>query len=170
MKVSVIIPCYRERDFIGGCLDSVLAFELPPYVTIEVLVADGMSSDGTRDIVAAVAARDPRVRLLDNPGRTAPAALNLAIAQAHGDYILRLDAHSVYPPDYLRKCLETARRTGADNVGGLFLTEARGAGYAAAMVQALTTHWFGVGNAGYRTGVAEGPADTVPYGCFKRTS
>lgn len=167
-SVSILIPCYQERNFIGPCLKSVLAFELPPSTTIEVLVLDGMSTDGTREIIETVAAGDSRIRLVDNPKRIQSEALNLGISLAHGEYVMRLDAHSFYPTDYLALCLETAVRTGADNTGGIVTTMRRGDGYQAALVQALITHKFGVGNSGFRTDATEGPADTVPYGFFKR--
>jgi succinoglycan biosynthesis protein ExoA len=167
-SVSILIPCYQERNFIGPCLKSVLAFEMPRSTTIEVLVLDGMSADGTRDAVLELASADPRIRLVDNPNRIQSAALNLGISLAQGEYIMRLDAHSVYPTNYLALCLETALRTGADNTGGIVTTMRRGEGYQAALVQALITHRFGVGNSGFRTDAIEGPADTVPYGFFKR--
>lgn len=167
-SVSILIPCYQERNFIRSCLESVLAFELPEGTEIEILVLDGMSDDGTREIVREIAAGDSRVRLVDNPRRTQSAALNLGIPMARGDYIMRLDAHSVYPPDYLALTLATALRTGADNTGGAVTTLRRGGGYQSALVQALTTHKFGVGDSGFRTDAPEGPADTVPYGFFKR--
>ena len=167
-SVSILIPCYQERNFIRGCLESVLAFELPEFTEIEVLVLDGGSTDGTRDIVRDIAGGDNRVRLVDNPGRTQSAALNLGIPMSRGEYIMRLDAHSVYPADYLMLCLETALRTDADNTGGAVATLRRGNGYQSALVQAITTHRFGVGDSGFRTDAAEGPADTVPYGFFKR--
>jgi glycosyltransferase involved in cell wall biosynthesis len=127
-----------------------------------------MSTDGTREIIETVASGDSRIRLVDNPKRIQSEALNLGISLAHGDYVMRLDAHSFYPTDYLALCLETAVRTGADNTGGIVTTMRRGDGYQAALVQALITHKFGVGNSGFRTDATEGPADTVPYGFFKR--
>jgi glycosyltransferase involved in cell wall biosynthesis len=168
LLVSVIIPCYNESQFIEACIRSVLAFELPDDVGIEILVIDGRSTDDTREIVSRLAQHEGRIRLLDNPGRIQACALNIGFREARGQWVLRLDAHSTYPPDYLRLCLETAQRTGADNVGGLFITQQRGSGYEAALVQALTTHPFGVGDSGFRTGAAEGPADTVPYGFYRR--
>jgi glycosyltransferase involved in cell wall biosynthesis len=146
----------------------VRSFEIPDGFSIEVLVLDGMSTDGTREIVSEVASVDPRIRLVDNPKRTQSAALNLGIPMAAGDYIMRLDAHSVYPTDYLARTVETATRTGADNTGGVVATLRRGTGYQAALVQALTTHKFGVGDSGFRTDAVEGQADTVPYGCFRK--
>jgi glycosyltransferase involved in cell wall biosynthesis len=146
----------------------VRSFEIPDGFSTEVLVLDGMSTDGTREIVSEVASVDPRIRLVDNPKRTQSAALNLGIPMAAGDYIMRLDAHSVYPTDYLARTVETATRTGADNTGGVVATLRRGTGYQAALVQALTTHKFGVGDSGFRTDAVEGQADTVPYGCFRK--
>jgi glycosyltransferase involved in cell wall biosynthesis len=166
--VSIIVPCRNEERYIAACLSSVLAFTVPAGVEVEVFVMDGMSSDLTPRIVRRFAAADRRVRLRQNPGRLQSTALNLALREARGQWIMRLDAHSSYPPDYLIRCLETAERTGADNVGGVFDTQPGGASYQAAVVQALTTHRFGVGNAGYRLGEGEGPADTVPYGFFRR--
>lgn len=166
-QVTIVIPCFQERDFINACLESVTGFDLPPDTAIEILVIDGLSTDGTREIVGGMAQRDERIRLIDNPDRIQSAALNLGISAALGTYLMRLDAHSVYPADYLARTLETARRTGADNTGGVVATLRRGDGYQAALVQAIITHRFGVGNSGFRTGAREGPADTVPYGCFR---
>jgi glycosyltransferase involved in cell wall biosynthesis len=165
--VSVLVPCYQERDFIVACLESVRRFDLPDGWTIEVFVIDGGSTDGTLERASAVAASDPRIRLVDNPRRTQSFALNLGVSLARGSFILRLDAHSEYPRDYLASLLQTALRTKADNVGGRIRTRARGDSYQASMVQALTTHWFGVGNS-FRTGIQEGPVDTVPFGFFRR--
>jgi len=167
-SVSILIPCYQERNFIRACLESVRAFQLPEAFDLEVLVLDGMSTDGTREIVSEIAAIDARIRLIDNQKRTQSAALNLGIPLARGDYLMRLDAHSVYPTDYLARTVETAIRTGADNTGGVVATLRRGDRYQSALVQALTTHKFGVGDSGFRTDAAEGEADTVPYGCFRR--
>jgi succinoglycan biosynthesis protein ExoA len=79
-----------------------------------------------------------------------------------------MDVHSRYPLNYLLLCYETALRTRADNVGGVVVAQAEPNAYSAELVQALTTHWFGVGNSGFRLGARESPADTVPYGFFRR--
>ncbi len=167
-SVSILIPCYQERNFIRACLESVASFDAPPGTFIEIVVLDGMSTDGTREIVSEMVTTDHRIRMVDNPKRTQSSALNLGITLARGDWIMRLDAHSFYPREYLRLAIETALRTGADNVGGLVETLRRGSSYQAALVQALTTHKFGVGDSGFRTDAPEGPADTVPYGFFPR--
>jgi glycosyltransferase involved in cell wall biosynthesis len=168
LVVSIVIPCYQERDFIRDCLESVRRFVIPADVGYEILVVDGISADGTRAIIEEMSRSDKRIRLIDNPRRIQSVGLNIGIRQSVGSYIVRLDAHSRYPAEYLSSLLETALRTGADNVGGICVTEARGTGYGAAVVQALTTHKFGVGNSGFRVAAPEGEADTVPYGCFRR--
>jgi glycosyltransferase involved in cell wall biosynthesis len=166
MLVTIAIPCFNEAKFIEKCVESVRKFVLPVGVTIEILVIDGNSTDTTVAIADSLARKDPRIRVIDNPGRIQSCALNIAFREARGERLLRLDAHAIYPESYLKLCIETTARVNADNVGGLFIAQARGDGYQAKLVQAMTTHKFGVGDAGYRTGEREGPADTVPYGFF----
>jgi hypothetical protein len=93
--------------------------------------------------------------------------MNIGIRAAHGEWIVRVDAHSEYPPDYLVRCLETSRRTGMDNVGGAVMTMPGDESRQARLVQAVTTHAFGVGDSGFRIGAAAGRTDTVPYGCYR---
>jgi len=166
--VSILIPCRNEEPFVAQCLASVRAFECPTGINLEILVLDGRSEDRTVEIARTIAAEDPRIRILDNPGRIQSTAVNLGVRAARGQWIMRLDAHARYPADYLKLCYESALRSGADNVGGIFITEPGGTGYSAQLVQALTTHKFGVGDSGFRTGAKEDWADTVPYGFFRR--
>jgi glycosyltransferase involved in cell wall biosynthesis len=166
--VSIIIPCRNEESYVEHCLASVLSFDLPSGVEIEVFVMDGMSSDRTVEVTQRVAAVDERVHVRANPRVLQSAALNLGLREARGEWVMRLDAHAVYPREYLKLCLETAERTGADNVGGVVVTVPGGSSYQARLVQAVTTHPFGVGNSGFRLGAGEGKADTVPYGFFNR--
>jgi succinoglycan biosynthesis protein ExoA len=166
--ISIIVPTFNEERFIEACLRSVLAFQVPEAERIEILVLDGRSTDRTHEIVSVIAAENDCIRLIDNPGRIQSCALNEGIARATGEWILRLDAHASYPPDYLIRCFATARRTGAANVGGVCDTHPGGLNYQAQLVQALTTHRFGVGNSGFRVGAREGRADTVPFGYFRR--
>jgi succinoglycan biosynthesis protein ExoA len=135
---------------------------------MEVLVVDGMSDDGTREKLEAWCRRQPGVRVLDNPQRVVPTAMNIGIRAARGKWIIRADAHAEYPADYFVRCLLVSQRTEADNVGGGVITAAREDNAPAELVRALTTHPFGVGNAGFRTGAREGPADTVVFGCYRR--
>ena len=165
--ITIIIPVCNEASFIDPCLRSVFSADALPG-GMEVFVVDGMSDDGTRDILAEWCRREPNLRVFDNPRRIVPTAMNIGIRAARGRWIIRLDAHSEYPADYFNLCLETSRKTGADNIGGDVLTLPRVHGCQGQLVQALTTHRFGVGNAGFRIGAREGWSDTVVYGCYKR--
>lgn len=163
--VSIIMPCLDEAPYIGACLGSVLAQDYPPD-RLEILVADGGSGDGTRDLVEEVAAKDPRVVLVDNPGRLQSAGMNAAIRRARGDVIVRMDVHSEYATDYVRKCVEVLERTGADNVGGA--ARARAAtSFQRALCAALHSP-LGVGGSSYRSAHKEGFVDTVFNGAFRR--
>ncbi|MEV6300073.1 glycosyltransferase family 2 protein [Actinoplanes sp. NPDC051861] len=168
--LTVVIPCWNEARFIEGFLDSVLGNTYPAD-RMEVLLVDGMSADGTREIARHHAIRDPRLRLIDNPGHSKPAALNRGIRVAKGDVIIRLDVHAEYPPDYLERCVRAlVENPGADNVGGVRLSRARDDTLLGRAIAHSTTSVFGAGNSKYRTGAA-GPqwVDTVFGGCYRRS-
>lgn len=168
MRVSVILPCRNEEQFIGPCLDSFLATEYPQE-QLEMLVVDGCSNDRTRDIVTRYASRHPGIRLLDNEKRIVPTALNIGIRAATGDVIVRMDAHVVYPPDYISKCVRALQASGADNVGGTVVTLPANATPMARAIAIALAHPFGVGNSYFRIGTREPRfVDTVPFGCFRR--
>jgi glycosyltransferase involved in cell wall biosynthesis len=164
--VSVIIPCRNEIASIGRCLDSILASDYPRF---EVLIADGRSTDGTHELIEQCAARDPRVRLIDNPQLITPAALNRAIAAAQGEIIARIDAHAAIAPDYISRAVHHLESSGADNVGGSMRTIARSPGPFAPAIVAVLTHRFGVGNSHFRVGTDQPRwVDTVFGGCWRR--
>jgi len=165
---SILLPCRNEEHYLATCLDSIRATTYPAD-RFEILVLDGLSDDRTRQIAAGVAARDPRVRVLDNPGRTAPAALNLGIGQARGDVIVRMDAHARYPIDYIPRLVAALEETGADNVGGVLVTHPADDTATARAVALVMSHPLGVGNAYFRIGTpGRRWVDTVPFGCFRR--
>lgn len=166
--VTVIVPARQEARHIGACLDSVLASDYPRD-RLEVLVIDGMSTDGTREIIAAYASRFSFLRLIDNPRRTKPAALNAGIRMARGDVVVIMDAHTMYPAGYVSSLVGWLERSGADNVGGAWLIRPANEGRMARAIAAALSHPFGAGNAYYRIG-AEQPrlVDTVPFGCYRR--
>jgi glycosyltransferase involved in cell wall biosynthesis len=168
MKCSVIVPCRNERRFISRCLDSILANDFPKE-DYEVIVADGDSEDGSRELLNSYASAHRNLRIIDNPARTAPSGLNLAIREARGDLILRVDAHATIAPDYISKCVVAANASGADNVGGIMHTHPTSEGaWARAIVNALS-HPFGVGNSTFRVH-SDQPryVDTVFGGCYRR--
>ena len=166
--VSVVIPCRDEAPWIDQCLESVLTSEYPRD-RLEVIVADGMSQDGTREQVERHTARDARVRMIDNPARTTPQALNRALAAARGDLILRLDAHAAIAADYIARAVQNLQSSGADCVGGVTRTVAVGSGVFAQPIRIGLSNLFGVGNAHFRIG-SEKPlwVDTVFGACWRR--
>ena len=121
--VSVIVPCRNERDHIEAFCRSVAAQQVPEGWTLEVWVADGLSDDGTRERLSAWCAQDARFHMIDNPGRIVSCGLNRCIEASHGEFIVRLDVHTVYAPDYISRCLAVWQETGADNVGGPWLAQ-----------------------------------------------
>src|SRR5258706_7704013 len=159
------MPAYNEEHYIEACIASVQAQDYPREL-IEVLVADGRSTDRTREILVRLAAADPRIRMIDNPARLQAAGLGLVVKQSTGDILVRMDVHAEYSPDYVRTCVETLDRTGADNVGGAQRAKAK-TGFQRALCAALESP-LGVGGAKYRSSEAEGYVDTVFLGAFRR--
>lgn len=159
--VTVLIPARNEEDFIGPCLRSVLA---QSYRDLDVVVVDGASSDTTRDIVGAFAAADQRVRCVDNPEQIIPRALNVGLAHARGKWLVRVDAHSTIPPDYVSRVVEhlSTGRWGAvgGRKDGVGLTPA-GSAIAAALGSRL-----GVGSSTYHYGEHTQEVDHVPFGSY----
>lgn len=167
--VSVVVPVFDEEGFAGRCVASVLAQDYPAGL-VEVLVVDGRSTDGTRaEVLAAAAAAPDRVRLLDNPARIVPAAMNVGLAHAGGDVVVRVDGHAALPPGYVSRCVAVLAATGADCVGGVIETVSAEDGVGRAIAAAQSSR-FGVGDVAFRTGRADaGPADTVPFGAYPRS-
>jgi len=165
LLLSVLVPCYREAQTIERCIRSILAQEIPNG-SLEIIVADGMSDDGTRGVLQRLAAEDPRVRVVDNPQGIVSTGLNLALAVARGRFIARMDAHTRYAPDYLAQCLATMEKTGADNVGGPVRAEAEG--YLARAIAASFHSPVAVGGSKSHDLNYEGPLDSVWYGCWRR--
>jgi len=171
--VTVIMPIRDEAAFIARSLGAVLAQDYPPD-RLEVLVVDGMSGDGTREIVqqtlkhANLSTCQPaNLELLDNPGRIVPTALNIGLRQARGEVIVRTDGHTEIAPDYVRQCVAVLERTGADNVGGKMT--AVGQGRFGQAVSLATSSPFGVGGARFHYSDREEWVDTVYLGAWPRT-
>ncbi|HEX5062318.1 MAG TPA: glycosyltransferase family 2 protein [Kofleriaceae bacterium] len=164
-RVTIAMPAYNEAQYIEACITSVQRQDYPAEL-VEILVADGRSTDRTREILAKLAAADPRIVMIDNPERLQAAGLGQIVKQAMGDVVVRMDVHCEYAPDYVRKCIETLERTGADNVGGAQRAKAKTA-FQRALCAALTSP-LGVGGAKYRSADAEGFVDTVFLGAFRR--
>ena len=162
--VSVVIPVQNEAASIEATVDSIIAqdYEGP----IEIIVADGLSDDGTRDVLDVLTERHDSFRYVDNPTGRTPNALNLAIEAAKGDVIVRCDGHAELPPDYVRTAVAVMGETGAVNVGGI--QHAVGRGWMQRAIAFAMTSRLGVGDAKFHYGGDPGPVDTVYLGVFDR--
>lgn len=168
-KISVIAPCYNEKDYIQGFIEDLRKQDYPFHL-LEFIIADGDSNDGTPDLIKNLTNNDPRFIILRNEMRTAPFALNMAIRKASGDIIIRMDVHASYPSSYIRvlsdKLLSDPK---IGNTGAVLITspsndDKRSMGIACAMSSPL-----GVGSAKFRTGITKDTfVDTVPFGCYHK--
>lgn len=166
IRATIVVACRNEIHHIREFLDSVLAQKFHG-LGWEAVIADGMSEDGTRDVLREYSARNPQLRVIDNPGRIVSSGLNAAIRASRGDVIIRMDAHTLYAPDYCTLCLETLESTKADNVGGPARTNATGP-YARAVAAAYHSR-FCTG-ARFHDVNYEGWVDTVTYGCWRKST
>ena len=166
--LSVICPIYNEEKYIAKCIDSILAQDYPKD-DLEVIFVDGMSTDRTREIVTEYTAKYPFIRLIDNPDRIVPPAMNKGILASKGDVIMRLDAHSTYASNYFSVLVKALDDYGADNVGAVCRTDVLNKTPKALAIKEVLSNKFGVGNSTFRTGVDKVmEVDTVPFGCWRR--
>lgn len=161
--VSVVMPVLNEQEHLAASVAGVLAQDHP----MEVVLAVGPSKDRTEQIAAQLAAADDRITVVANPTGTTPAGLNLAIAASRHDVIVRVDAHGELPPGYIQRAVELLERTGAANVGGHMAAVGR-TPFEKAVAVAYTSP-IGLGGGSFHLAdSAEGPADTVFLGVFRR--
>lgn len=163
--VSVLIPVFNEEKYIEQCLCS-LQSQTYPVDKMEWIIIDGDSKDRTRDIIERFKTNHP-IKLLINEKHSTPISLNMGVQEANGEFIIRLDAHSLYPEDYIMNCVECLLETNADNVGGWIRTESNG--FVGNAIARVLSSPFGVGNSSFRTKQDSAYVDTVPYGAFRKT-
>ena len=165
--VSIIAPCRNEAAFIEKAIRTILENDYPSEL-IELLVVDGMSTDGTRDIVRKMVEQDERIKLLDNPKKIVPSAMNIGIESSRGDYILRIDCLTHFSSNYIRKCIDLAERTSAENFGGYWATLPGDDTPVAKAIAVATSTKFGVGNSVKRAVGPEREYYTAAVGTFKK--
>lgn len=168
-KVSILIPCRNEQDYITQCLRSL---DNQDYPNVELIIVDGMSTDNTIDEIANIhfERADIKAKAYFNPDKTMPHGVNIGISHAKGELIMICGAHSTYPADYVSKCVKVSRETGADNVGGrvvaLIHDPFENRKFKAAICHALTSK-FGTAKIRYNP-FAQEYVDTVFGGCYRR--
>jgi succinoglycan biosynthesis protein ExoA len=167
--VSVIIPAFNEEGTITSCIESLMNGDYP-LDKLEFIIADGDSSDNTLKNIKAFSQKnyDAKIRVVNNLRKTQGYGLNTAIQNVgkNSEIIIRADAHSIYPPNYVAHCVESLLSTSADNVGGVMVP--LGKGYLQRAVSFCMSHPLGVGNAKFHLGDYSGSVDTVYLGCFKK--
>ena len=164
--LSVICPIYNEEKYIAKCIDSILEQDYPKD-DLEILFVDGMSTDRTRELVGEYIAKYPYIRLLDNPERIVPYAMNRGIKACEGDVVIRLDAHATYASNYFSELVSSLARLGADNVGCVCKTDVLNKTPKTLAIREVLSNKFGVGNSTFRTGIdKEQEVDIVPFGCW----
>ena len=165
-SVSVIMPVLNEAIHLEHAVDAVLRQDYP--LPFQVVLAVGPCNDGTEAIADALAAQEPRVKVVPNPTGRTPAGLNAALAASEGDVVVRVDGHAQLSPGYIHRAVATMQRTGAVNVGGVQSAEGE-TKFEQAVAAAMTSR-AGTGGARFHVGGAEGAVDTVYLGVFRRTA
>ncbi len=166
--ISVVCPTYNEEKYITECIHSILQCDYP-HQDMEVLFVDGYSKDLTRRIILEFASKHSFIKLIDNPEKVVPFALNKGIAEAKGDIIIRIDAHAVYEKNYFSTLVKYLYELNADNVGSICKTDVLHKTPKSLAIAEVLSNRFGVGNATFRIGefcIKE--VDTVPFGCWKK--
>ena len=168
-SVSIIIPCFNEQTTICKLLEALFA-QTFPLPDLEVVIADGLSTDGTRGKIASFANSHPdlHIAVVDNQKRHIPTGLNCALKVAQGEIIVRLDGHSMPFPDYVERCVADLEAGLGENVGGVWEIRPGADTWVAKAIALAAGHPLGVGDALYRYSGKSASVDTVPFGAFKR--
>lgn len=167
--ISIICPIYNEEKYIDSCINSILQQDYSKD-DLEVLFVDGMSTDKTREIISGYSSKYPFIKVLNNPLRIVPPAMNIGICAAKGDVIIRLDAHAIYPERYISELVSNLKKLSADNVGGVCRTLPVNNTIICRSIAIALSSSFGMGNSYFRVGATEvRKVDTVPFGCFRRS-
>ena len=161
--VSLVLPVRNEEKYIDSCLQALVSQD-HPHDKFEILIADGQSTDRTRDLIEKYKSAFPNIYIFDNPGLIVPTGLNILIRQAKGQFIVRVDGHTVIAPDYIRQCVLALTASGAENVGGKMT--AKGSNVFGKAVAAATSVPFGIGNARFHYSEKEEFVDTVYLGAW----
>lgn len=166
--ISIVIPCYNEEKHISECLKSVISQNYPKD-DLEVICVDGLSTDNTRQVILEFSDQFHNFKLLDNPDRIVSHALNIGIKASVGDVILRLDAHCIYPENYILTLTKKLVELKADNVGAVIKSLPACGSVICKTIAVGSSNSFGVGGSSFRIGTKTiKEVDTVPFGCFRR--
>lgn len=162
--VTYVMPVLNESRYVERAIATILEQDYPGRK--EIVIALGPSTDGTTELVTALAGQDPDIRTVTNPAPDIPVGLNLAIRASSNPIVVRVDAHSQLEPHYTTEAVATLQRTGAANVGGVMLAQGT-TPFQSSVARAYNSP-FGLGGARYHGGATEGPAESAYLGVFRR--
>jgi len=172
VSCSIIIPTLNEKDFIDDCLESIIKNN-SIIDDSEIIIIDGGSDDGTIELINKWCEKYEFIKLLNNPKKITPSALNIGVQNAIGKYIVRLDAHTIYCENYIDKLVEFLEHSPSDvmNVGGTIQTKSKKNNFISNCIAIVLASKFGVGNSFFRTEKVKKNivVDTVPFGVFRKT-
>ena len=163
--ISILLAVRNEAEHLDRCLQSLVALDYPTG-SIEILLADGMSTDGTPEIIDRWAKTNPEIRRIQNPGLIVSTGMNLALAQCRYDLVLWTSGHTLLKPDHLRRCLSTMLRMGVAAVGGVLETAAFSP--IGRINAAILSSAFGVGDARHRIGGESGWVPAVTMALYRK--
>lgn len=167
-RISVVVPCRNEVTNIDAFMTSLLSQDLPADSELQIIIADGLSDDGTRESLERYRRQFANIQIVSNPKKIVSTGLNLAIRQAVGEIIVRMDVHAEYASDYITQCVMALKKTNSENVGGPARTRSQGYFQEA---NGLTYHSrFSCGGARFHDPNYEGPVDTVTFGCWRKST
>ncbi|MBS1515388.1 MAG: glycosyltransferase family 2 protein [Bacteroidetes bacterium] len=164
--VSIICVTYNEEKLIARTIESFIRQETNG-MQIEILIIDGFSEDGTRDIVNSYTKKFPNIRLIDNPDRKNPYGRNIGLCEAKGNYIALLGAHTIYESNYIRICIDEIKKTNSIGVSGKVITSFESDGSEAQLCELILTSPFGVSGKSFRT-IEEGYTSMVNFPVYRR--
>jgi cellulose synthase/poly-beta-1,6-N-acetylglucosamine synthase-like glycosyltransferase len=163
--VSIVIPMYNEEKYISTLIDSINALDYPPE-KIEIIIVDGRSTDGSRELVYELTKAESRIKLLDNPAQKTPSGLNVGVKGSSGEVVIILGAHSTLHKDFVTKNVDTIRQENVVCAGGRIVN--RGHTYFQRLVGIAMSTRFGMGSAPYRYSKKVKSVDTVMFGAYDR--
>jgi glycosyltransferase involved in cell wall biosynthesis len=166
--ISIIIPCFNEKIFLPQCLDS-LVNQTYQKSKMEILIVDGMSNDGTTDIIEAYLKKYDFIKKLENKNRFTPYAMNMGIRNSNGEFVIKADAHTIYDKNYVKNCIRYIKEYEVDNIGGILKTVSIDDSLISSAIISSLSSFFGVGNSYFRIGSLKPRwVDTVAFGCYHK--
>jgi glycosyltransferase involved in cell wall biosynthesis len=168
-KISIVIPCLNEENYIEGSLLSLKNSDYP-VESLEILIIDGGSTDSTLSKIKKIKATFPEIQIINNPQKITPRSLNIGVQNATGDYVMIASAHSQFPPNYISFLMQKLKEIKCDCIGGGIDTKVANSTPVSEAIIKLLSSRFGVGNSSFRTEKnATLFVDTIPFGIYKRS-